>query len=113
MAASHPELKECCEDLGNDGFRVLAIAYKDVERKAAYSKDDEHNLVLVGCVDNTQLSKRSLKRRPKTRKNFAAIHRAGHGGWSGPYHEYSPVPLPHRCVWQSEYITALAIQTPV
>jgi P-type Mg2+ transporter len=44
------ELKEYCDDLSADGFRVLAIAYKDVEPQAAYSKDDERNLVLVGYV---------------------------------------------------------------
>ena len=44
------DLKEYCDDLSSDGFRVLAIAYKDVERKAAYSKDDEQNLILKGYV---------------------------------------------------------------
>jgi Mg2+-importing ATPase len=44
------ELKEYCDDLSADGFRVLAIAYKDVETKAAYSKDDERDLVLMGYV---------------------------------------------------------------
>jgi Mg2+-importing ATPase len=44
------DLKEYCDDLSADGFRVLAIAYKDVERKAAYSKDDEQDLILKGYV---------------------------------------------------------------
>ena len=44
------DLKEYCDDLSADGFRVLAIAYKDVERRAAYSKDDEQNLILKGYV---------------------------------------------------------------
>ncbi len=44
------ELKEYCDELSADGFRVLAIAYKDVEPKAAYSKDDERDLVLMGYV---------------------------------------------------------------
>ena len=44
------DLKEYCDELSSDGFRVLAIAYKDVEPKAAYSKDDERNLVLMGYV---------------------------------------------------------------
>jgi Mg2+-importing ATPase len=44
------DLKEYCDELSADGFRVLAIAYKDVEPKAAYSKDDERNLVLMGYV---------------------------------------------------------------
>lgn len=44
------ELKEECDALSADGFRVLAIAYRDMERQAAYSKDDEHGLVLKGYV---------------------------------------------------------------
>lgn len=44
------ELKEECDALSADGFRVLAIAYRDMERRAAYSKDDEHELVLKGYV---------------------------------------------------------------
>ncbi|MGA2064516.1 MAG: magnesium-translocating P-type ATPase [Thermoguttaceae bacterium] len=44
------ELKEYCDELSADGFRVLAIAYKDVEPRAAYSKDDERELVLMGYV---------------------------------------------------------------
>ena len=42
------ELKEEYDDLSADGFRVLAIAYRDFEPKAAYSKDDECNLILKG-----------------------------------------------------------------
>jgi Mg2+-importing ATPase len=38
------------ERLSADGFRVLAIATKDLERKPAYSTDDEANLVLKGYV---------------------------------------------------------------
>jgi len=44
------ELKEYCDELSADGFRVLAIAYKDVEPRAAYSKDDERDMVLMGYV---------------------------------------------------------------
>ncbi len=44
------ELKEYCDELCADGFRVLAIASKDVQMKAAYSKDDECELVLIGYV---------------------------------------------------------------
>ena len=44
------ELKEECDALSADGFRVLAIAYRDMDRRAAYSKDDEHELVLKGYV---------------------------------------------------------------
>ncbi|MGW8258032.1 MAG: HAD-IC family P-type ATPase, partial [Thermoguttaceae bacterium] len=44
------DLKEEYDDLSADGFRVLAIAYKDLEVKSAYSKDDENELVLKGYV---------------------------------------------------------------
>ena len=38
------------ERLSADGFRVLAIASKDLEQKPAYSTDDEANLILKGYV---------------------------------------------------------------
>ncbi len=38
------------EALSEDGFRVLAVAYKDVPHKAAYSKADESEMVLRGYV---------------------------------------------------------------
>jgi P-type Mg2+ transporter len=44
------DLKEEYDDLSADGFRVLAIAYKNLEQKSAYSKDDESDLVLKGYV---------------------------------------------------------------
>ncbi len=44
------DLREEYRRLSSDGFRVLAIAYRDVERKAAYSKADETDLVLRGYV---------------------------------------------------------------
>ena len=36
--------------LQNEGFRVLAVAYKDIEAKESYSKDDEKGLILKGYV---------------------------------------------------------------
>jgi P-type Mg2+ transporter len=36
--------------LSADGFRVLALAYRDLEAKPAYSKDDERDLILRGYV---------------------------------------------------------------
>jgi Mg2+-importing ATPase len=33
-----------------DGFRVLAVAYKNLETRPAYSKDDESELILKGYV---------------------------------------------------------------
>jgi len=44
------DLKEEYDRLSAEGFRVLAIAYKDSEPKAAYSKDDERDLILKGYV---------------------------------------------------------------
>ena len=44
------DLKEEYDRLSADGFRVLAIAYRDCEPKPAYSKDDEQNLILKGYV---------------------------------------------------------------
>lgn len=37
-------------DLSADGFRVLAVASKKVEKRAAYSKTDETDLVLKGYI---------------------------------------------------------------
>ena len=44
------DLKEEYEELSSDGFRVLALAYKDMEHKTTYSKNDESDLVLKGYV---------------------------------------------------------------
>ncbi len=44
------DLRDEYERLSSEGFRVLAVAYKDLERKAAYSKEDEKDLVLRGYV---------------------------------------------------------------
>jgi P-type Mg2+ transporter len=44
------DLKEEYDRLSADGFRVLAIAYRECEPKPAYSKDDEQNLILKGYV---------------------------------------------------------------
>jgi Mg2+-importing ATPase len=44
------DLKEEYDRLSADGFRVLALAYKDMDPKHAYSKDDESDLILKGYV---------------------------------------------------------------
>ena len=44
------DLRDEYQRLSADGFRVLAVAYKDLEARAAYSKDDECDLVLRGYV---------------------------------------------------------------
>lgn len=43
-------LKAEFDQLSADGFRVLALAYRDLAPKAAYSKDDENDLILRGYV---------------------------------------------------------------
>ena len=43
-------LKAEFDRLSADGFRVLALAYRDLYAKPAYSKDDEHDLILRGYV---------------------------------------------------------------
>lgn len=44
------ELEDEYKALSADGFRVLALAYRNLPVKPAYSKDDERNLVLRGYV---------------------------------------------------------------
>ncbi len=43
-------LREQCDHLSEEGFRVLGVAYRDVEIKDAYGKEDETDLVLIGYV---------------------------------------------------------------
>ncbi|MFA5363440.1 MAG: magnesium-translocating P-type ATPase [Candidatus Omnitrophota bacterium] len=57
------DLKEEYDRLGADGFRVLAIAYKNIENpKDVYSKDDENDLVLKGYVAFLDPPKPSARR---------------------------------------------------
>ena len=44
------DLRDEYERLSADGFRVLAVAYKDLPQRAAYSKEDETDLILRGYV---------------------------------------------------------------
>jgi len=45
------DLKDEYDHLSSNGFRVLALAYKNIEtKKAAYSKDDEQDLILKGYL---------------------------------------------------------------
>ena len=45
------DLKEEYDSLSADGFRVLAVAYKDMDvNKEVYSRDDEQDLVLKGYI---------------------------------------------------------------
>lgn len=42
--------QEQYEKLSNDGFRVLAVAYKPVQKKSAYNTSDEKQLILKGYL---------------------------------------------------------------
>src|SRR5271166_4627810 len=44
------DLKEEYDKLSADGFRVIAIAYRDLEPRAAYHKEDEKDLILKGYI---------------------------------------------------------------
>jgi Mg2+-importing ATPase len=39
-----------CAELGANGFRVLAVAYRSLPRRARYARDDETDLVLAGFL---------------------------------------------------------------
>ncbi len=57
------DLKEEYDNLSADGFRVLAIAYKDMDNaRQIYSKDDEKDLILKGYVAFLDPPKPSAKR---------------------------------------------------
>jgi Mg2+-importing ATPase len=49
-AATARELTAACEGLGDDGFRVLAVASRDLPLQAVYAPADERDLVLRGYV---------------------------------------------------------------
>jgi Mg2+-importing ATPase len=66
------DLKEEYNNLSSDGFRVLAVAYKDVEnKKDVYSKDDEGDLILKGYVAFLDPPK------PTTRKTIEVLRSLG------------------------------------
>lgn len=57
------DLKEEFNNLSSSGFRVLAIAYKDIENKTGvYSKDNERDMVLKGYVAFLDPPKPTTKR---------------------------------------------------
>lgn len=60
------------EHLSSEGFRVLAVAYKDFESpKTAYSKEDEQDLILKGYVAFLDPPK------PTTKKIIEALRKLG------------------------------------
>ncbi|MFA6349931.1 MAG: magnesium-translocating P-type ATPase [Candidatus Omnitrophota bacterium] len=68
------DLKTECDYLSSEGFRVLAVAYKRFDhKKDAYSKDDEHGLILKGYIAFLDPPK------PTTRRAIVALKRLGIG----------------------------------
>jgi len=66
------DLKEEYNNLSNEGFRVLAIAYRDIEeKKTAYSRDDEQELVLKGYAAFLDPPK------PTARRTIEALKKLG------------------------------------
>ncbi len=49
------------EKLSADGFRVLGLAIKKIEKKSAYSKTDEHAMAFIGFLAFLDPPKRSAK----------------------------------------------------
>jgi Mg2+-importing ATPase len=69
------DLKEEYEHLNANGFRVLAVAYKDLEKRTACSRLDEQGLILKGYVafldppkDSTQPALAALRKHGVTVK---------------------------------------------
>jgi len=66
------DLKEEYDSLSADGFRVLAVAYKDMDtNKEVYSKDDEQDLVLKGYIAFLDPPK------PTVRKTIEVLRKLG------------------------------------
>ena len=65
------ELENEYNDLSAEGFRVLAIAYKDFSQpKNVYTKDDEQNLILKGYIAFLDPPKASVKKTIETLNNL-------------------------------------------
>jgi Mg2+-importing ATPase len=75
LSPMHPDLmvglKREYDDLSNDGFRVLAVATKDLPGKQICTKDDERDLILRGYVAFLDPPKTSAARA------LAALHNHG------------------------------------
>ena len=65
------ELEQECDDLSMDGFRVLAVAYKDIEnKKDSYSRDDEQDLILKGYIAFLDPPRPTAKKTIETLRNL-------------------------------------------
>jgi P-type Mg2+ transporter len=75
LSAMDPDLviglKQQYDSLSNDGFRVLAVATKNLPGKQICAKDDEHDLILRGYVAFLDPPKDSATRA------LAALHKHG------------------------------------
>jgi len=66
------DLKEEYDSLSSEGFRVLAVAYKDMEaNKDVYAKEDESGLVLKGYIAFLDPPK------PTAKKTIEVLHKLG------------------------------------
>jgi len=50
LTAESQRCHECYRDLSAQGYRVLAVAYRHIEPRAAYSAADERDLILAGFL---------------------------------------------------------------
>ncbi|MGB7581450.1 MAG: magnesium-translocating P-type ATPase, partial [Sedimentisphaerales bacterium] len=65
------ELENEYNDLSAEGFRVLAVAYKNFDQpKNVYTKDDEQNLILKGYIAFLDPPKSSVKKTIETLNNL-------------------------------------------
>jgi Mg2+-importing ATPase len=65
------DLKEEYERLSTDGFRVLALAYRDFEdKKTEFTRDDESDLILKGYVAFLDPPKATAERTIKVLKKY-------------------------------------------
>jgi len=53
--------KRLYEKYGNKGYRVIAVAYKEVEEKESYTKEDEFGLTLLGYIAFIDPPKKTAK----------------------------------------------------
>ncbi len=44
------EVKAVAQDMNEDGFRALALGVREIEAKAAYSREDEKDLTMMGFI---------------------------------------------------------------
>jgi len=55
------DAKKLYEEYGNKGYRVIAVAYKEVEEKESYARDDEFGLTLLGYIAFIDPPKKTAK----------------------------------------------------